>query len=38
MRIMNKKLYSLMLTLLSLTGLISSCADKEDIVFDHERQ
>lgn len=35
---MNKKLYSLMLTLLALTGLVSSCSDKEDIVFDHERQ
>ena len=35
---MNKKLYSLMLTLLSLTGLMSSCSDKEEIVFDHERQ
>ena len=35
---MNKKLYSLMLTLLALTGLISSCSDKEDIVFEHERQ
>ena len=35
---MNKKLYSLMLTLLALTGLMSSCSDKEDIIFDHERQ
>lgn len=35
---MNKKIYSLMLTLLALTGLMSSCSDKEDIVFDHERQ
>ncbi len=33
-----KKIYSLMLTLLALTGLMSSCSDKEDIVFDHERQ
>jgi hypothetical protein len=35
---MNKKIYSLMLTLLALVGLMSSCSDKEDIVFDHERQ
>ena len=35
---MNKKLYSLMLTLLAITGFMSSCTDKEDIVFDHERQ
>ena len=35
---MNKKIYSLMLTLLALTGLMSSCSDKEDILFDHERQ
>ena len=35
---MNKKLYSLALTLLALTGLTSSCSDKEDIIFDHERQ
>ena len=27
-----------MLTLLALVGLMSSCSDKEDIVFDHERQ
>ncbi len=35
---MNKKIYSLMLTVLALTGLVSSCSDKDDIVFDHERQ
>ena len=35
---MNKKLYSLLLTLLALTGMISSCSKSEDIVFDHERQ
>ncbi len=35
---MNKKIYSLMLTVLALTGLMSSCSDKDDIVFDHERQ
>ena len=33
-----KKIYSLMLTLLAFTGLMSSCSSKEDIVFDHERQ
>ena len=33
-----KKIYSLMLTLLAFTGLLSSCSSKEDIVFDHERQ
>lgn len=33
-----KKIYSLMLTLLALAGLMSSCSDKEDIMFDHERQ
>ena len=27
-----------MLTLLAITGFMSSCTDKEDIVFDHERQ
>ena len=27
-----------MLTVLALTGLVSSCSDKDDIVFDHERQ
>lgn len=36
--VMNKKIYSLMLTLLALAGLVSSCSDKEDITFDHERQ
>ena len=35
---MNKKLYSLMLSLLALAGFVSSCSDTEDIVFDHERQ
>lgn len=35
---MNKKIYSLMLTVLALTGLVSSCSDKDDIVFEHERQ
>ena len=35
---MNKKIYSLMLTVLALMGLVSSCSDKDDIVFDHERQ
>lgn len=35
---MNKRLYHLALTLLALTGLVSSCSDKEDIVFEHERQ
>ena len=35
---MNKKIYSLLLTLLAFTGLMSSCSSNEDIVFDHERQ
>ena len=35
---MNKKIYSLMLALLALVGLASSCSDTEDIIFDHERQ
>ncbi len=35
---MNKKLYSLILALLALTGMMSSCSDDEDIVFEHERQ
>ena len=35
---MNKKLYSLILAVLALTGLMSSCSSKEEIVFDHERQ
>ena len=36
--IMNKKIYSLLLTLLAFTGFMSSCSSEEDIVFDHERQ
>ncbi len=35
---MNKKLYSLVLALLALTGMMSSCSDNEEIVFPHERQ
>ena len=35
---MNKKIYSLMLALLALTGVFSSCKSNDDIVFDHERQ
>ena len=35
---MNKKIYSLLLTLLAFTGLMSSCTSDKDIVFDHERQ
>ena len=35
---MNNKIDSLMLTVLALMGLVSSCSDKDDIVFDHERQ
>lgn len=35
---MNKKLYSLLLSLLALTGFMSSCESSEDIIFDHERQ
>lgn len=35
---MNKKLYSLILAVLTLTGFMSSCSSKEEIVFDHERQ
>lgn len=35
---MNKKLYSLIMAMLALTGMVSSCSDKEDIVFEHERQ
>ena len=35
---MNKKIYSLFLALLALTGVISSCKSNDDIVFDHERQ
>ncbi len=35
---MNKKINSLLLTLLAFTGLMTSCSSNEDIVFDHERQ
>lgn len=35
---MNKKLYSLLLVLLAFTGLMSSCSDSKELVFDHERQ
>ena len=35
---MNKKLYSLLLILLAFTGLMSSCSDSKELVFDHERQ
>ena len=35
---MTKKIYSLVLALLALTGFVSSCSDNEDIIFDHERQ
>ena len=35
---MNKKLYSLILAVLTLTGFMSSCSSKDEIVFDHERQ
>lgn len=35
---MTKKLYSLMLALLTITGLMSSCKSSDDITFDHERQ
>ena len=35
---MNKKIYSLMLTLLAFTGLMSSCSSSDELVFDHERQ
>ena len=35
---MNKKLYSLVLMLLAMTGFMSSCSNDDDIVFDHERQ
>lgn len=34
---MNKKLYSLLLALLTLTGLMSSCKSDDDIVFDYEQ-
>lgn len=33
-----KKIYSLMLTLLALTGVMSSCSEQEEIVFEHELQ
>ena len=36
--IMTKKLYSLLLALLTITGLMSSCKSSDDITFDHERQ
>ena len=35
---MNKKIYSLMLGLLTLTGLLTGCKSNDDITFDHERQ
>ena len=35
---MNTKIYSLMLGLLTLTGLLTGCKSDEDITFDHERQ
>ena len=35
---MNKKIYSLMLGLLTLTGLLTGCKSDDDITFDHERQ
>ena len=35
---MKKKIYSLVLTLLAVTGFMSSCSSDKDIVFDHERQ
>lgn len=35
---MNKRLYSLLLALLTLTGLMTGCKSNDDIVFDHERQ
>ena len=35
---MKKKIYSLMLALLTITGLMSSCKSSDDITFDHERQ
>ena len=35
---MNKKLYSLLLVLLAFIGLMSSCSDSKELVFDHERQ
>ena len=35
---MNKRLYSLLLAVLTLTGLMTGCKSNDDIVFDHERQ
>ena len=35
---MNKRLYSLLLAVLTLTGLMTGCKSSDDIVFDHERQ
>ena len=35
---MNKKIYSLMLGLLTLAGLLTGCKSDDDITFDHERQ
>ncbi len=35
---MIKKLYSLLLAVLTLTGLMTGCKSNDDIVFDHERQ
>ena len=35
---MNKKIYSLLLGLLTLTGLLTGCKSNDDITFDHERQ
>lgn len=35
---MIKKLYSLILAVLTLTSFMSSCSSKDEIVFDHERQ
>lgn len=35
---MNKKIYSLMLGLLTLAGLLTGCKSNDDITFDHERQ
>lgn len=35
---MNKKLYSLLLAVLTLTGLMTGCKSNDDITFDHERQ
>ncbi|MCR5712830.1 MAG: starch-binding protein [Prevotella sp.] len=35
---MNKRLYSLLLAILTLTGLMTGCKSNDDIVFDHERQ